>query len=138
MSITGLPQWRLAATWVIESGSEGDVLTEWQHQWDQDGMDGATQQTLREIAIPGGSAILVYGPRPLYRYVQRGKAVGVGEWILPPQPMYGAALEAPPKVAFNLVNVVDRETTWEYHFVSKVPLTIKSTDLVRPRIVEVW
>ena len=138
VSITDLPQWRLAATWVIESGSEGDVLTDWQHQWDQDGMAGANQQTIREIAFPGGDAILVYGPKPVYRYVQRGKAVGVGKYILPPQPMYGDYLESPPKVSFNRANIIDRETTWEYHFISVTPLTVKNTDLSRPLIVEVW
>jgi hypothetical protein len=136
VAVTLVKETRLQAEWVMVGTSDDLLLSDWEHEWDQ--VDGPTQQSLRVISYPAADPVIVYEARPVYSYVQRGRAVGIGIYVKAPLPAFPNELAAPEKVKFRRVNEIERETTWEYSFVSATALVLKATDLDRPETPEEW
>lgn len=136
LSVTLIREARLQAEWTIIGGSNDNVLLDWEHEVEW--ASGEVQQSLKVLNYPAATPVIVYAPTPERTYVQRGRAVGLGAYIKPATPLFPDNLSAPEKVKCRRINDIERETTWEYTFVSIDMLVPTTAQLERPENPEVY
>lgn len=123
IEVQGLRERRLRATYTILTSTHS---TGWLLDWSQ------TMDIPREV-VPrigrefdgGGSPLIHYGPAPVYRYVQRGRAVGLKQIPSPAPPVLGFdAVGRQPRLQVRALNPFEWEITWEYEFLLTSPRAV--------------
>jgi hypothetical protein len=125
--VSGVREVRLKASFTILSGGDGNALMDWEQSWEVE----RPADVIQAVTYPEGKPQLIYTPQAGFAYVQRGRAVGAGQYPVEPDPILPALLSSRPKVVFDEKNAVEKETAWEYHFLSDVELDAEP-DLTRP------
>jgi hypothetical protein len=111
--ITSVAEIRLRASFTIIEGIAGSPLLDWQENIS---FEDNTAETVEGFEYVGTPPILVKGAQKLCRITHSGRAVGCGVYIRARAPFEGLALEAPPRVLYDLVNHIEHETRWEYRY----------------------
>jgi hypothetical protein len=121
VEITGLRERRLRATYTTIRSSHGSgFLLEWQND-----LDFARESTFPTVAKEydgGANPLIHYGPTPVYRTSQRGRAVGLMK-IPPPAPRVRDVTELanPDRITVRRLNALEWETSWAYEFITTSP-----------------
>lgn len=109
IDVTLFREVRLHAVFEVLSGAELNDLLDWNQSVAID--SGPAQEELNYL---GAGPLLARGEERFIRVTQAGRAVGAGRWPIEAAPLVPAALVEQRPVQFNLLDVVQRETSWSY------------------------
>lgn len=110
----------------LDSGS-GDGLLD----FEQTLGTNANFPTYQAAVYPGIGPIVVRDPDPPYRYLQEGRAVGLGQFPKEPEPLL-PFLSSPPVVQQEHLDEDRKQTTWHYEFFATARATLDLYKLGRP------
>jgi hypothetical protein len=78
---------------------------------------GKAGPLLREVRYAGTTPLIVQDAPAAWSYTQAGRAVGLGDYPLPPDPLFAEAnLAEEPEIVLSRPNDHEFETAWRYRF----------------------
>jgi hypothetical protein len=116
---TQIKETRLRASFVTLAGRFGNDLIEWEQTLTLTVESVGERVVFEYIGRPPQFGV----KEPIYRASQRGRAVAVGRYLREAQPFFLTQLERPPQATFRPIDLVQRETTWAYDFISATAFT---------------
>lgn len=148
VSTTTTPDLRVQVEFAWLESRDGDWLVAWEQTLEAvDSED--SQVEVGEYAggtqFPGAAPILYWAPKHALRYVQRGRAVALGRWVKPAEPIFDPPrFTSTPSRSFRPLDPygIERETTWQYEMAALAPgplLTAADLDkLLKPTGVQFY
>jgi hypothetical protein len=130
--VTQIRETRLRASFTTLGGRFGNNLIEWEQS-----LSITTEAAGERVVFDYVGMVPEFGRKAVaYRATQRGRAVGAGRYLRQPELLFPVTmLERPPIVTFRPVDLVQRETTWSYDFVSATAFSVGTvlSQLDRPK-----
>jgi hypothetical protein len=118
---------RLRAEFVVLAGGNGNDLLNFEQSFNE-----VRSADVVEVARYAGlKPFLVRTPADVFRYQQRGRAVGLNRFPKPPDPLT-LPMTAPPQIQHTQLNGVECETTWQYDYATVDQYAVRLADLARP------
>ena len=117
---------RLRYSYTVLAGADGNDLLDWAQT-----IESQTDENPLAIEeYPGALMADFYiKPRSGHVYTQSGRAVGVGNYVSPPDPMIVGAYLEKPQLTYRRINQTEFETTWHYVMVSPTLIEVHNSIL---------